>query len=606
MIFGAFSFSSKLSATTIPHSGSDGRSGEMVMCPYVTDGFNGGFYLNDRLPRESGDFLFYDHGADTEVLMWGSIYNREELIRLSGLNHDLSDPELAGRLFIIEGPDFIRKLNGDFALFIRQPAAGRAYLFRDHLGIRPLAWARKEDVIYFSSDVTDLCRTLSNGERVDPEYLMPFFRYIDLRLTPCSNVRKVLPGHYLEFTRESIRATRYWSPCVIKEDPSLTHERVKAELGAIARDAITIRCDSKYRAAAHVSGGLDSCFVAAHARREYQQQDDFPGYSWSPEVFDLAGDLKHDERELVRKFCDLTGVRAVFSRMSPEDYRRFIGSISDNHGVFAERHTLEQAASDGVNLIFSGWGGDEFISTGSAAIEADLFFKMKLRLFFRRNPVFPVRRFLRRILYCIVLPVLRIHERSVARAFRDDTRYLKRPFRRSDRQAVSRFHFNVSRRIHHLGMLEFYHLQQRCESWAVNGYRQGVEYRYPLLDRRIVEYMLAVPSAVLCETDYYRPLLRVLGEDVLPPEVRNNYSKNDPVYRAFMNRLTEDAAAVYMDETNSWKLNPDLHFIDFNRLEADVAEYRSGSGDSDQRLLLRALVYIKALHEYTTVFHRNS
>lgn len=605
MIFGDFSFSSKPSLPARSQSGCD-EYRELVICSYVTDNFNGGFYLNSRLPRDSGDFLFIDQNADTEVLMWGNIYNREQLIRLTGMDDGMRDPELVGRLFANEGPDFVRQLNGDFAVFIRQPMAGKAYLFRDHVGIRPLAWAKKNDVIFFTSDITGLCRTLSRGERLDAEYLMPFFRYIDLRLTPCCNVKKVLPGHYIEFTMESIRSTRYWFPGKTAEDHSLTHERVKAELGEIARDAIRIRCDGRYHAAAHVSGGLDSCFVAAYARRGYQQQEDFPGYSWSPKEFAIAPEPKADERQLVKNFCDYAGIRPVFSSMSPEEFRGVIGSMSDNHGVFAEKHTLKQAVADDVNLIFSGWGGDEFISTGSAAIEADLLLKMKFRLFFRRNSVIPVKRFVRRILYCILLPAMHIHERSVARAFRNDSRYLKKPFRKSDRTSVRRFHFNISRRSHHLGMLEFYHLQQRCESWAVNGYRQGVEYRYPLLDRRIVEYMLRVPSVVLCETDHFRPLLREIGEDVLIPEVRFNFSKNDPVYRAFINKHMEDTAKVLMDEANSWTLNPDLHFIDFSRLEADIAGYRSGLRIDNQQWLLRSIVYIKALHEFTTKFHKSA
>ncbi len=36
----------------------------------------------------------------------------------------------------------------------------------------------------------------------------------------------------------------------------------------------------------------------------------------------------------------------------------------------------------------------------------------------------------------------------------------------------------------------------------MNGFRKGVEYRYPLLDKRIIEYMLKVPSELLCKTDF--------------------------------------------------------------------------------------------------------
>ncbi len=94
---------------------------------------------------------------------------------------------------------------------------------------------------------------------------------------------------------------------------------------------------------------------------------------------------------------------------------------------------------------------------------------------------------------------------------------------------MGNYFFHTSRQQVHLGVLRFYHFQERCETWAVNGFRKGVEYRYPLLDRRIIEYMLKVPSAMLCKTDYFRPLLRLISEGILPEEVRWQADKSDPV-----------------------------------------------------------------------------
>ena len=42
--------------------------------------------------------------------------------------------------------------------------------------------------------------------------------------------------------------------------------------------------------------------------------------------------------------------------------------------------------------------------------------------------------------------------------------------------------------------------------------------------------MLKVPSELLCKTDYFRPLLREIGEGILPDEVRLHEQKYDPVY----------------------------------------------------------------------------
>ena len=64
-----------------------------------------------------------------------------------------------------------------------------------------------------------------------------------------------------------------------------------ADLGELVKDAVRIRCDSRFIAGAHVSGGLDSGIVSAMAREQYRHQELFYGFSWSPAGF-VSGDVK--------------------------------------------------------------------------------------------------------------------------------------------------------------------------------------------------------------------------------------------------------------------------------------------------------------------------
>lgn len=137
----------------------------------------------------------------------------------------------------------------------------------------------------------------------------------------------------------------------------------------------------------------------------------------------------------------------------------------------------------------------------------------------------------------------------------------------------------------------------------VSGYRRGIEYRYPLLDRRIIEYMIKVPSLLLCSTNYFRPLLRIIGEGLLSDDVRLNYSKRDPVYMEWWHELFRLSGPELMNEAEQWSSNPDLDFIDFAKLKADIARYKSDPGAVDGRVLFKALVYMKAVHRFTVEYH---
>ena len=64
------------------------------------------------------------------------------------------------------------------------------------------------------------------------------------------------------------------------------------------------------------------------------------------------------------------------------------------------------------------------------------------------------------------------------------------------------------------------HLQARSEVWASQGASDGIEYRYPLLDRRLVEFCLGAPGSIFFDRRQTRWLFRQAVADLLPDEIR--------------------------------------------------------------------------------------
>ncbi len=569
--------------------------------PVTQGSFAGGYCHHPRLPYKSEDSFFFSEADDILVLLSGNIYNKFELSGRFENETILREPELVFRLFRREGPAFVKDLNGDFSIFILQSAKREAYLFRDHVGICPLAYTTDSNSISFSSDIIGLCRAISGGQVIESEYLMGYFRFVDLSKTPDIRVKKLLPGHYLCFSEKGVELTKYWDPSKIRTDKKLQYDLMLKDLRDIVSDAVRIRCDKRFTAGAHVSSGLDSGIVSVLARKEYSNQETFYGFSWSPADYTQA-DVKYDERKIVSLFCDKTNIKPLFSDLNESTFSEIISRFYKNQGYFSEDKASGQAVSVSTNLIFSGWGGDEFISTGDRGIDNDLLRKLRLREFFNRNPLNRPLHFIRAMRVYVVFPTLGILGKGLRRSFENDARYLLKPYRRSDRTAIRNFYFHTSRRQLHMRLLRFYHLQERCESWARLGYREGIEYRYPLLDKRIIEYMLKIPSELLCKTDHFRPLLREISEGILPDEVRWQWDKNDPVYWSWMNGLFKASALKFMEEVSAWRKNQNLHFVDFDLLEEDINKYITSKGEVNDKVLFRALVYLKAINDFTLEF----
>lgn len=153
-------------------------------------------------------------------------------------------------------------------------------------------------------------------------------------------------------------------------------------------------------------------------------------------------------------------------------------------------------------------------------------------------------------------------------------------------------------------MLRHYHLQQRCEVWSIMGFLGGVEYRYPLLDRRLIEYVIKIPSEILAQATTPRPLIREVAKGLIPEEIRLSRSKADPVFSRFLKKIFAETGSNLSGEMNEWRKNPDLSFADFDNLEREMKYSSEEGGSVDTWQLYRTIVYLKAIHEFSERYHR--
>jgi asparagine synthase (glutamine-hydrolysing) len=81
------------------------------------------------------------------------------------------------------------------------------------------------------------------------------------------------------------------------------------------------------------------------------------------------------------------------------------------------------------------------------------------------------------------------------------------------------------------------YIAERAEIWAQIGARHGLSFAFPLLDRRVVEFALSLPSELFLRGGFRRRLFRDAMADVLPESVRLRHLK----YRPFPSQLLDIA-----------------------------------------------------------------
>jgi asparagine synthase (glutamine-hydrolysing) len=571
---------------------------------FSCDSFYGVFTTDVRLPDRKNEIFYHDKDNDIVVFIDGYIYNQADIsLRLSSTYMNFTLAELVAKAYINWGPSFANQLNGDFAICIYQIKIRQVTFFRDHLGIRPLAISRLGSAVYFATDAMGLCKALFEQEKIDPDFMLNYFLIVgyDYTILPNKKIFKLKPGHYLQISKDCQKLERYWTPEKILIDKKLTRPQIFEELKLILIDAVKIRADQSFYASAHISGGLDSSIVASLLRKEFIGQQDFYGFSWSPELALESGKITFDERLLVEKVCSLNNIIPVYSNINADDFMVFWSDWRHSSELLYERKIVEAAKTKGINLIFSGWGGDEFISISNRGIDPDLIRQFNWKDFLKKYPPRHLKTFLRELMYNIFFPSARATWTKY-KASKAIYPYIRKALGSNWIPGRDRFRF-TSRRDVHLSLISLNHLAKRTADWYVLGQRNGIEYRYPLLDKRIVEYMLKVPSRCLVDGNKDRIILRELGKGFLPEEVLNNISKDDPVRFNMIKSVAKSIEEKVIYEFEVYRNNPDLSFVDFKLLEGCLPEILASGSKKESHKYSDICFCLKSAHEFTKGFY---
>jgi asparagine synthase (glutamine-hydrolysing) len=605
LIFGSFAFSddSQHPAKKLKSIEDNLAWKNAVAVHYNHGAFHGTSLTDPRLPQIPGELFFHDEENGLLVMIDGFIYNLPEIAHKLAINgHPQSPAALVAMAFTAWGNNFANRLNGDFAICICREKEQELLFYRDHLGIRPLAVALMGPVAFFATDMTGLSRALFNKEKIDPAFLLNLFLHggHDFSLLPHKGVCSVKPGHYLRVTRQQQEQVAYWFPHEIQTNNTLTWPVVREELDHLLKDAVRLRADTRFTASAHLSGGLDSTIVAALARQEYAAQKDFFGYSWAP-GFERLPELQHDERLLVEQTCRQYDITPVYANFNTVDYDAFTSNWRNPSEMVFERRIVDTALSQGVNLIFSGWGGDEFISISDRGIDADLIRSLDWKSLLKKYTPWHPRKFLAELQFAI--QIISARNSSVScKSEKEVYPYIRKALCSNRIPRRKRFSHR-SRRNVHLQLIRLGHIAARTADWYVNGQRHGIEYRYPLLDKRIVEFMLMVPSRCLVSGNRDRIILRELGKGLVPPGVLKRTSKDDLAITQTFRPVAREAKLRFAEELETFLLNPDLGFVDADRLRKELPAILSGADSEKGNRRLAIFYYLKKAHEFTRGYY---
>lgn len=503
--------------------------------------------------RGSADISRWPPLADQEsglaVTASARLDGREELCDALAIPRagepDLSDGELVLRAWRRWGRACPQHLLGDFAFAVWDARRGSLFCARDHIGAKPFYYAATPSGFAFASEIAAVLAAPEVDSSFDEATVTQWLSPLSFRNHPATErtfyraVRRLLPGHSLTVDRSGVRVERWWRP---EEAPAVApasdDECAEAFLALYAR-AVRDCLRAPDPIGTHLSGGLDSSGVAVLAARELRRQGRPPPhlFSWQPPP---AANRDAFEYKLIDSVCRQEEMVPIWCPLSAKEvvafFRNDVTLGQTVTTVMREAVVRRSAEERGVKVILSGWGGDEAASFNGRGYYPELLLQGRLVRLWREVSA-RSRHPLAHILVRVALPLV----------FRPAAALLRRPALPSPSwpdwaaQIWTLGMRSTSVRRVQLDLLLQGSIGERAEGWAEAGWRCGVEYRYPLLDRRLLRFALGLPPDLYRRGPWSRWIMRHALRSVLPGEVLWHRRKDEPVAIEARNRAVVEA-----------------------------------------------------------------
>ncbi len=526
------------------------------------------------------------------LVLDGRIDNWRELqSQLNLRDNNSCDSAIILSSFSAWGEHCFSRLIGDWAVALWCASERRLYLARDHAGTRTLYCETHGDSVQWSTYLETFA-THREEHRLDEGYTAAFLSSgVIGAKTPYKGIGAVLPGHYTVYGMQGLLyTTAHWTCLTTKTIHYSADIEYENHFTALFQQAVSRRTGPGAPIIAHLSGGMDSTSIVCmsdHIRksesREHELLDTLSYYddtepNWDERPFFSIVEAR---RRKVGIHIETSPLERTFEMPDPH-VGRYLLPVADSVTFWQESRLHGYLEPHNYRVILSGTGGDETLGGVPTPLPelADHLATGRVDRLVARAIAWSLAR--RQPLITTLFETIAFTA-SLYCPGRNDKSTIPPWLSRQLQERVNDTGRMIEGSTNRIGIRPSALSNARAWWFMLDSLPhlyppllERREYRYPYLDRDLVEFLFAIPREQIVAPGRRRYLMRRALRDIVPPEILERRRKAFQL-RGIVTLLTQSKAVIHNLFRES--IAADMGFIEPNVLESSL-ELISAGGDS--------------------------
>lgn len=480
------------------------------------------------------------------IVFDGRIDNRAELLSLFGITPEaactMADAALVLHAYDRWAMQCPVHLIGEFAAAIWDARRQRLFCFRDALGVAPFYYHWNGRCLVLASAIKALFEAAAIPRRINEsmiaEDLLSDYRfdYREAEGTYFDAVKQLRPAHSLCIERGRLTTTRYWDIKASVQHASLRDETYYEQFEALFREAVRARMRSSHPVAVALSGGIDSTLVTATAE---MLRRNLPAATALHAFTIPAGGIYQEEWDAIHKLVEWygTSLEIIPPPQEPSSLLELFlcESETPHHVGFCNVLAFYRAIqSKGCRSMLTGFGADELVASGEQGVLEDLLWSGHWAALAReiRRKAWAGRDTFAAVAAELLNDQMPPKFRWLIRRMRGlhvpawiDASFAARTgMQKQQPPAIRRFPSRCQTHTYRaLTAPGIAHTLNQAGDIAA---QFGIEWSYPYLDRRLVEWMFTVPMPVHRRAGYRKRFSQLAMRQAMHGLLRERVGKD--------------------------------------------------------------------------------